>query len=622
MSTFFTPVYDQLRWDDKAASGSWGWEQASAPKPLPVANKPAAPAKPAAVPPPSAPKPAAAAVTGGTTGAVAKAVAILAMFCLSFLTGKSAFAQNLPPTAVYARDYNYGAIQSAQANTYTFNGPGACQYTPTGGSVNGLANNFFVFSGTQGATTVYFPTAILDATPTLSEIVTPSATTQGATSCGFAATTVNTHTSFQLQSGTAGLQEAIASAPQSAPLFDVVLDKSWYQLIAGLPGPPTAASIIAALTGNTNVDIVDSTTAPWTYYAWNGASYAAVSASGGAGFTSLTKIAAPVALTTVAATCLTNLGGCITVGTTGGTIPSGAVYTLAATYVTANGGETLMSIDTAAGATIAATTTATSTITVTSPAPETGAVGWRLYMTAASGATVTEILYANSCATLSTGQTVLNGVCAIGSSATITKIITGTALGPSLTGTTPAVSSAFPVSSGSSSPILVSYPPFADQGTIATGTTQPIGSINLPTGFLNSLGRTIRLCGTYFATANGTAGTYTLSTNLASVPGVTTTSLFTAITGTLTVSVSSNTEFCETWTTAKTGTAGTIEVHGFATTNLVGTTAVGSVSQDIVHAVSSTADLTKQDQIVFNVTPTTTGTTALQLRQLTLEILQ
>ena len=168
----------------------------------------------------------------------------------------------------------------------------------------------------------------------------------------------------------------------------------------------------------------------------------------------------------------------------------------------------------------------------------------------------------------------------------------------------------------------MSYPPFADQGTIASTTVQPVGAINLPAGFLNVLGRTIRLCGTYYATVNGTTGTLTLSTNLASIPGVTTTSVFTAVTGTTTASVNINNEFCEIWTTAATGTSGTIEVHGTVDSNLVGTTAVGSVSMDLVHAVSSTADLTKQDQIVFNVTPTTTGTTHLQLRQLVMEVLQ
>ena len=437
---------------------------------------------------------------------------------------------------------------------------------------------------------------INDANPANNEVVTPTSTTNTQTSCGFAATTSYTHTSFQLQSGTAGLQEAIVYQPQNAPVFDVVLDKYWYQLVSGFPSTTTPQSIIKALTGNANVGIVDTTTSPWTFYSWNGVNYVATASTGGVPFTSLTAIAAPVALTTVAATCATNGGGCITTSTTGGTIPASGAYTAGATYVTALGGETLMSIDTAAGATVTVGATATNTITISSPAAETGAVGWRPYLTAAGGATVTEILYASSCQTPASGQFVLNGVCAIGTPAVITAIITGTALAPTLTGTTPAVSTAFPVASGSTSPLqnIVSYPPFADQGTIATTVVQPVGIVNLPTGFLNTLGRTLRLCGTFYSTGNGTAGTLTLATKLASIPGVTSVTPFTATTGTTTISVSINNEFCETWTTASVGSSGTIEVHGWMDSNLAGTTGVGAVSQDIVHAVSSAIDLTNR----------------------------
>ncbi len=195
---------------------------------------------------------------------------ITATLVLCLVVAVAAIAQgNLPPTSVFARSYNGWNIVGQQANTYTFNG-GVCTYSPY---TNGNAPPFFVFSGLQSSTTVYFPVAIVDADPTKSEIVTPTSTVQGSGSCGFAATTANAHVSFVLSSGTAGLQEAIVSQQQSAPTFDVFLDKSWYQSVAGLPGSPSAASIIAAAKGNSNVAIVDTTTTPWTFYSYNGTGY-------------------------------------------------------------------------------------------------------------------------------------------------------------------------------------------------------------------------------------------------------------------------------------------------------------------------------------------------------------
>jgi hypothetical protein len=535
-----------------------------------------------------------------------------------------ALAQNYPPTWVYARDYNYSAVQSAQANTYTFNGPGSCAYSPTGGSVNGYVLPIFDFSGSIGATTVYFPVAIVDQgspAPTTSEVVTPSSTTNGATTCGFSATTVNSHTTFALQSGTAGLQEAIVYQAQTTPVFDVVLDREWYQLAAAITGylnGATPSQMIYNATGNANVGIVDTTTEPWTWYAWNGSHYVVSSSTGGIEFTSLTAASAPTALTTVAATCATNGGGCISTSTTGGSIPASGAYTLGATYVTALGGETTLSTDTAAGATVTVGSTTTNTITVTSPAAETGAVGWRVYMTAASGASLSEILYASSCASASTGQIVLNGVCAIGSNATITAIITGTA-------TVPATNTAFLTETGSTSPLqsLVSYPPFSNLATISAGATGTLATVNLWPAAFNTLGRHLHVHGTGFGTTNGTAGTLTFAIKLASVPGVTSVTPFTAVSGTTTGSAVVNFTFDVDITTNTVGTSGKLETHGTVCYNLAGT-AVCSPAQDLITAAGSAINLTTQDQLEFTLTPTTTAITTggAQIRQLTLQWLQ
>lgn len=200
-------------------------------------------------------------------------VAGLLFACCAIASAQS----NLPPTWVFARAYNVLNLIGQQANTYTFNG-GACNVSPLN---NGNSPSFFAFSGTQASTTVYFPVAILDADPTKNEIVTPTSTTQGSGACGFAASTANSHTTFILTDGTAGLQPAIANQPQSAPPSDVLLDQFWYQSVFGLPGRPTPESLIKAATGNTAVQVIDATTSPWTYWRWTGSAYAAVSLTGG-----------------------------------------------------------------------------------------------------------------------------------------------------------------------------------------------------------------------------------------------------------------------------------------------------------------------------------------------------
>jgi hypothetical protein len=760
-------------------------------------------------------------------GAVIRRVLVVLSTSILALSGVIAFAQtNLPPTWVFARAYNGWNIVSQQADTYTFNG-GVCNFTP---STNGNVPSIFVFSGYQAGVQVFYPVAITDqgVGSTTSEIVTPTATIQSASSCGFSASTLNSHTSFVLSSGTAGLQEAIVTEQQTAPVFDVILDKYWYQTVAALPGNPTPASIIASVKGNSDVGIVDTTTLPWTYYSWNGTNYVASAPTGSLAITSVTPLAAPAALSSSATT-----NGIITTSSTGGTIPiTGSTYRLAATYVTAIGGETTISSDSASTITTG-TSTATNSITVTSPAAETGAVGWRLYVSpagdnssvttklgvaanyallgysgitntgstvvtggnigssptasitgfpagvltppavidntnaaaaqtaltaaisyyqglsatlsglstlstsgngstastytsgvytgtaltmatgiildaqnnpnatfvfvssstinlatgqsvvlvngakasnvvfvagsaftsvatstvngnilavtsitlgggilngralastgavtisaatavtvAATGSTGTETLYASSCASASTGQTVLNGVCAIGSSATITTITSGTA-------TVPAINNAFLTSGGTTSPlqaVLSSYPSFTAVAILGSGSTGVLAEINLPAGYLNSLGRTIRICGSGFATTNSTAGTLTLATTLASIPGVTTITPFTAVSGATTASAAVNFNFCTDWTTTATGATGTLEAHGWANYTLAGT-AVASPAADIIRAASASVNLTAQDQIAVTLTPATTAITTggAQLRQLTVEVLQ
>ena len=284
----------------------------------------------------------------------------------------------------------------------------------------------------------------------------------------------------------------------------------------------------------------------------------------GPSISSVSQLAAPSALLTTAGT----VSGFISTATTGGSIPASGTYRLGVTYVDAFGGETTLSVDTNALATIAVGATSTNTITVTSPAAEAGAVGYRVYMTAAAGATLTEILYpvGNSAITGTTasGSSILPAF-AIGTPVTITAIITGTATVPTQN---TAYASAPALGSGGFAALPHSYPPFASLASIAAAGTGQLGLINLPAGYLNTLGRTVRFKGMGYASTNGTPGTLTFAQTLASIVGVTTITPFTSVSGTTTASAVVNFVFDITWTTAAVGATGTLEVHGTVAWNL------------------------------------------------------
>ena len=286
-------------------------------------------------------------------------------------------AQTFPQKQYYASDYGQWQIRGQSANTYTFFPISVCTVpTPSSGSFFPFNTNASVF--------------ILDATPANSELVTPSAVTPSASNpsssqCGVTITPANNHYSFSLLSGTGGLQEVLNQIPSGvAYSVPVILDRNWYSLINSIP-TQSAAAVIASVAGSYNAPLVDNTTTPFTYYLWNGAAYRPAANPSALPFnirqSTFTSLAAPTALSTGAATY-----GIITTATTGGTIPATSTYRLGITYVDAAGQETSLSTDSASTATIATGSGSTNSISITSPAAETGAVGYRVYMTAATGA--------------------------------------------------------------------------------------------------------------------------------------------------------------------------------------------------------------------------------------------
>ena len=238
-------------------------------------------------------------------------------------------------------------------------------------------------------------------------------------------------------------------------------------------------------------------------------------------------------------------------------------------------------------------------------------------MTAASGASLSEILYpVGNAAITGTAAGTANPSFAIGTPVTITAIITGTA-------TVPAINGAYASTTIPGGGVQVrSYPPFPALASVAASATGILGQVNFPAGFLNVLGRTVRIKGMEYATTNATAGTLGFVQKVNSVPGVTSTTTYTATSGTTPAAATVVSFIFEVlYVTASVGTAGTLEVHGTVAFNIAGT-AVTSPVQDIVIAASAAVNLTVQDQLQVCLVPVTTALTTTQLRQLTIEVIQ
>lgn len=198
-------------------------------------------------------------------------IVTLVLLAATLLTGV-AFAQsggNVQPNSLRAISFAQWSILS-QSSAFSWSPVGLC-YVPSPASAGA---QMFPFATNA-------PVYIQDSpSGANNEIVTPSTVTAPGSSCGFTATTSHSHSSFYVMSGTAGLQEALNQLKSlSTPASVVVLDHSWYSQISAIGA--TASSVIAAASGSTAINLVDQTTSPWTWYAWNGSAYVASSSPAG-----------------------------------------------------------------------------------------------------------------------------------------------------------------------------------------------------------------------------------------------------------------------------------------------------------------------------------------------------
>jgi hypothetical protein len=194
----------------------------------------------------------------------------------------------------FASDFGLWAARGQQANTYQWSPGTVCNVSAVGSSTS-----FFAFNTNA-------PVLISDITgpTTNNEVVTPSSVTQTNAYCTIAVSPSHNHYSFQVQSGTGGLQEALNAISPTAVVPAVVwLDRNWYSLANAVPST-TPAAIITAAAGGVSAILVDNTTAPFTNYVWQGTAYASgtwvntapTAATGAAAGSATSKVATGTAL--------------------------------------------------------------------------------------------------------------------------------------------------------------------------------------------------------------------------------------------------------------------------------------------------------------------------------------
>jgi hypothetical protein len=190
-----------------------------------------------------------------------KLVAVLAvLLCCASVQGQNIEGQ------IIASQYGKWKVPGYAPNTYSSFAPDSCR-------VQGGASFFFAF-------TVGTPITIVDASPSLTETVIPTATVQSNVSCAVTIAPVNSHqVPFYLTSATGGLQEALNQNLTTPQTNTVILDNTFYQLVGGAAN---AAAVIAAAQGSAKLGLVDVTQVPTVWYQWNGTQYIRVG-NGGVG---------------------------------------------------------------------------------------------------------------------------------------------------------------------------------------------------------------------------------------------------------------------------------------------------------------------------------------------------
>lgn len=449
--------------------------------------------------------------------------------------------------------------------------------------------------------------------------------------CTITATFSNAHGAGEpVASGSFGLQEAINDAQASGSGI-VVVDQSWAK--AG----GTNATLVAALV-YPGVAIEDrrSGVVQW----WNPVSNA-------------TFAAVPATLT--ATTVGFGINGA---NTTGGTYNGASTYHYCVSYVDVMGNEGPCSLDFSAAT---AGTGSANQIGFSAPAASTGMVGYVPYISLAGGTYA--LAYRVPLATYSNGIPTGNGVCTLttietvtaacalanttynqsGSAAIVSALTVNTARLAAQLG---AASTTSDIVSNSPAHTVWTYAPGSRAGigpgvvtshapftvTTAAASTVPaiLGTIHLPAGFMNFVGKTIRICGHATSASGGTAtvetiqmvwdadGSNTTGAGVIIGNGLNLTSTETATASTY--------NFCEVIRTTVSGagaTAGSIQSAGGYIEAEAGQTATSNrTAGDTSVATTASLNLANEARIDVQYVHTTgTDGSGLILQNLTVEVL-
>lgn len=499
-----------------------------------------------------------------------------------------------------ALDFAYGRVAGAAPLTVA---PGV---STAAGVATLLLNTGWT---TLGDGTTVFPLAtnapITVSQGSTQETVTPTAVS-GCTvygielQCNVTATFTYAHgNGDSIMSGTMGVQEAVNFANANGG-GEVVVDGRW-----GLAGGTNA--IIATVSPTANVVLEDNRSQPFKYWSMQP--------------TTLTVLAAPTTLTA------TNI---VFTSATGTWAASSTHFR--ASCVDGLGGESAGSAD--------YTQTPTLNYTLTVPVPPTcgtGAVGWRLYAGTTSAATSYLLPITAANCTLTTGENVFPA-CALTATGTwATTFTTTTNLVPIALGVT---NSNNPVPQGHTTfayepsgsvpvPFQSNFGPFGS-GTIASATASavtPLGSFNLPAGYQNVIGRTVRVTGKINLTAgaSSTLGIFIGTTWAGGVTAGLPVTVCNPVSGFVFATAASVVDFSCTMTTNAVGATavGSIQPESWFLGNTAAGT--GSTSPQGVE-VSATAvgslGLFSQNEYTVYITPLVAADTTVQLMSLHIETLQ
>jgi hypothetical protein len=452
---------------------------------------------------------------------------------------------------------------------------------------------------------------IIDIASGSSETVTPAATpvSYAGGTCTINFTPANTHTSFHLRSGTCGLREALNDLGGLGG--EVIVDQKFYD--DGCTATTITGLTLSSGAGlQANQYIHDISAGQDTWYGLKG--------------TSLSLTAAPSALT----------ASTIVPSATGGTIPASGAYRGGITCVDAIGRETALSTDSAAGAVATVSGGSANSITITAPGA-TGcpnSVGYRTYLTAASGATLTEILYAPSASTTVGNQctpaanSVIVSACALTSNSVIVSIITGTA-GIPMSGVVSGGSGAtavgyLPFNTLPPTPgIQTVYGPFPAITTVTT--VQNAAEVVLPAGFFNNgLLKTYRLCAQGNATAAAVtlAGTFKVTLGPRQATGVQTIDNVNFTASTIWPAAAANWSYCTNISVEVTGASG--QFRSLSDTGFIVSTSAAAAPPafgpqlDSTTALSTAQDISQQLYLNFLFTASASSWTTLTVQKVTI----